>query len=167
MSATQRKCDASCAHADGDKCTSAQRCEPYGLTAWEPRADAPAAAIQPATGANAQQVGGGECDPHGKSAHEPGAKLDAGKLRAGLVLGGFSRALAAVAAVGTHGAAKYTADGWLHVPNGAERYTDAMWRHLLTEASGEATDKDSGLHHAAHAAWNALARLDLMLREGN
>lgn len=34
-----------------------------------------------------------EHDPTGRSAHEPGAKLDAGKPRCGLVLGGFSRAL--------------------------------------------------------------------------
>lgn len=113
----------------------------------------------------AEMFGPLEADPHGKDAHQPGAKLDAGKLRAGLVLGGFSRALAAVAAVGTHGAAKYTDNGWVEVPDGVSRYTDAMWRHLLTEAAGEARDRDSGLHHAAHAAWNALARLDLMLRE--
>lgn len=34
-----------------------------------------------------------ESDPHGKSQHDPGAKLDAGKLRAALVLGGFANAL--------------------------------------------------------------------------
>lgn len=41
-----------------------------------------------------------------------------------------------------------------------------MYRHLLAEAQGEAMDSDTGLRHAAHAAWNALARLDLMLRDG-
>jgi len=105
-----------------------------------------------------------EADPNGKSANEAGAKLDAGKNRLGLVLFGFSRALQAVGEVGTYGANKYTDNGWMEVPNGEQRYSDAMLRHLLKEASGEMRDKDTGLHHAAHAAWNALARLDLMLR---
>lgn len=97
--------------------------------------------------------------------HAPGVKLDKGKPRAGLVLGGFSRALLAVADVGTFGAQKYTPHGWLSVPHGIERYTDAMVRHQLAEASGEQTDSESGLSHAAHAAWNALARLELLLAE--
>lgn len=97
--------------------------------------------------------------------HAPGAKLDAGKPRPGLVLGAFARALEAVARVGTFGASKYSDSGWLHVPNGHERYTDAMLRHYVAEAKGELNDSDSGLSHAAHLAWNALARLELMLRE--
>lgn len=105
-----------------------------------------------------------EKDPNGKNPHEAGAKLDAGKRRDGLVLLGFSRALAAVSTVGTYGANKYTDNGWMSVPNGVNRYTDALLRHILSEASGELTDKDTGLLHAAHAAWNALARLDLMIR---
>lgn len=104
-----------------------------------------------------------ELDPTGRAAHEPGAKLDAGKPRCTLVLGGFSRALEHVAKVGTFGAAKYTDNGWRTVPNGEERYTDALWRHLLQEAQGIECDPDSGLLHAAHTAWNALARLELML----
>lgn len=106
-----------------------------------------------------------ERDPTGREQHQPGAKLDAGKLRPALVLGGFARALTAVTAVGTFGAAKYTDNGWTSVPNGEERYDDANLRHWLKEKSGEAVDQDSELEHAAHAAWNALARLDLMLRK--
>lgn len=106
-----------------------------------------------------------ESDPHGKLANTPGAKLDAGKTRAGLVLHGFARALNAVAEVGTYGAEKYTPNGWIEVPDGQARYTDAMYRHLMREAAGEYADPDTGLAHAAHAAWNALARLDLMIRE--
>lgn len=105
-----------------------------------------------------------ERDPNGTAANTPGAKLDAGKNRLGLVVGGFSRALKAVGDVGTFGAGKYTPNGWMSVPNGVERYTDAMYRHLLDEAAGEATDPQTGIAHAAHAAWNALARLDLMIR---
>lgn len=106
-----------------------------------------------------------ESDPLGKSANEPGAKLDAGKNRLGLVLLDFSRALQAVGEVGTYGANKYSDSGWISVPNGEARYTDALLRHLMKEAAGEECDEDTGLRHAAHAAWNALARLDLMLRK--
>ena len=103
--------------------------------------------------------------PDGKDQHEPGAKLDAGKVRAGLVIGGFSRALLEVSKVGTYGANLYTPYGWTKVENGEERYTDAMLRHFLREAKGEMKDPESNLSHAAHLAWNALARLDLMIRE--
>ena len=105
-----------------------------------------------------------ESDPNGLDPHQAGAKLDAGKNRLGLVLGGFARALVEVGKVGTYGANKYTDDGWLSVPNGEARYTDALLRHLMFEYCGEATDGDSNLSHAAHAAWNALARLELAIR---
>lgn len=104
-----------------------------------------------------------EQDPHGTDAHAPGAKLDAGKLRAGLVLDDFALALAAVTAVGTVGAHKYTPHGWLSVPDALARYTDAQRRHELAHACGEEHDQDTELPHLAHAAWNALARLQLLL----
>lgn len=107
---------------------------------------------------------GFEADPYGTDQHAPGAKLDGGKIRPGLVLGDFALALQEVSKVGTFGAVKYSDHGWLSVPNGFERYTDAALRHFLKEASGEIIDKDSELFHAAHLAWNALARLELMLR---
>lgn len=105
-----------------------------------------------------------ESDPHGKDQHETGAKLDAGKPRLGLVLGAFANALVEVGKVGTYGAQKYTDNGWLDVPNGKARYTDALLRHILAETN-ESHDSDTNLHHAAHAAWNALARLELILRK--
>lgn len=108
-----------------------------------------------------------ENDPTGRNPHEAGAKLDAGKLRAGLVLGDFSRALTEVCAVGTFGANKYTPHGWLSVPDAQERYTDAMMRHWLKDQTGEIVDPDSGLSHKAHFAWNALALLELTLRSAN
>lgn len=106
----------------------------------------------------------GESDPHGIAAHAPGAKLDAGKVRPSLIIGPMSRALLAVAEVGTFGARKYSDGGWQHVPCGIARYTEAMDRHRLKEGF-EPNDVDSGLAHAAHLAWNALARLELMIRE--
>lgn len=104
-----------------------------------------------------------ERDPNGRDPHQPGAKLDAGKNRMGLVMQGFPRALLAVGQVATYGAAKYTPHGWKEVPDGIARYTDAMLRHQLAEAMGEECDAESTLTHAAHAAWNALARLELLL----
>ena len=105
-----------------------------------------------------------EHDPLGRDPHQPGAKLDAGKQRPALVLGAFANALKAVTEVGTYGATKYTANGWLEVPEGIERYGEAKVRHQLAEMTGEEHDPDTGLRHAAHEAWNALARLELIIR---
>jgi len=103
-----------------------------------------------------------EREPNGKSLHETGSKADAGKTRLGLVLGGFANALEQVGQIGTAGAAKYTDNGWKDVPNGVERYTDALLRHMLAQMRGEVFDPQSGQPHAAHVAWNALAVLELM-----
>lgn len=103
-----------------------------------------------------------EKDPHGLDQHAPGAKLDAGKSMMSLVVMDMNLALAQVAAVATYGARKYTRGGWLHVEDGQERYTDAMLRHLLKEPD-ELCDPDTGIEHAAHVAWNALARLQLLI----
>lgn len=107
-----------------------------------------------------------EADPHGKNPHEPGAKLDAGKTAVwrGLI-DYFPRACRAVAAVSQFGANKYAWKGWQSVPDGYARYSDALVRHLVSEAEGETIDKDSELEHAAHAAWNAMARLEILLRD--
>jgi hypothetical protein len=107
-----------------------------------------------------------EKDPDGKRAKEPGAKFDEGKapITRGC-LQYFPRALEAVALVSLHGASKYSWKGWEVVPDGINRYGDALGRHLAREAY-EAYDIDSSFHHAAHAAWDALARLELILRSG-
>jgi hypothetical protein len=103
-----------------------------------------------------------EKDPYGVDQHAPGAKLDGGKILAG-TLSDFSLALTEVAKVFTYGAKKYSRGGWQHAPDGETRYYDAMWRHILKEPSST-FDEESGLLHAAQVAWNALARLELMLR---
>lgn len=105
-------------------------------------------------------------DPHGLDAHEPGAKLDRGKNRLGLVLGGFSDALVAVGQVGTYGANKYSDSGWKAVLHGEGRYMDAALRHMLAHLGGERRDPESGLEHMAHAAWNLLAVLQFMQDRG-
>lgn len=107
-----------------------------------------------------------ESDPKGLDPHQPGAKLDAGKVRMGLVMRGFARALFEVGRVGTYGAGKYSPNGWLEVENGEERYMDAGLRHLIDDAIEE-IDKDTNLWHLAQAAWNLLAVLELRLRAGD
>lgn len=92
--------------------------------------------------------------------------MDNGKARVGLVVSGFSNAIHEVSKVGTFGSKKYTDNGWKDVPDGFARYTDAMLRHFLAE-SKEDIDKESNLLHAAHLAWNALARLELLLASRN
>ena len=105
-----------------------------------------------------------ELDPTGRSAGDPGAKLDAGKPRVGLMLQGFPRALLEVAKVPTFGSIKYTPGGWQYVPNGQDRYDDAKGRHLL-QGYIEDIDPETDLKHMAQEAWNALAKLELKLRE--
>ena len=96
--------------------------------------------------------------------HVPGAKDDNGKPMAGVLLD-FSRALQTVVDVGTYGAKKYTRTGWATVPEGSQRYLDAMMRHLLAmDVDPDGLDKETGLPHLAHVAWNALAVLELQAR---
>lgn len=78
----------------------------------------------------------------------------------------FPRALKAVADISGFGFQKYGSwGGWREVDNGLNRYTDGLGRHLLAEQIEGPRDSESNLLHAAHAAWNALARLELMLME--
>ena len=100
--------------------------------------------------------------------NEPGSKADAGKIRPWLMISGFARALEEVSKVTTEGALKYTDNGWVSVPGAQERYMDALGRHLLKFGKGEGYDTGIGgigTHHLAQVAWNALAVLELHLRE--
>ena len=106
-----------------------------------------------------------ETDPHGTGQHTSGAKLDAGKNRMGMVLQGFSRAIERVCDVGTFGANKYSDFGWLSVPDGYERYSDAMLRHYFANYTEGEMDLDTDIEHDAQVAWNALARLEFKVRE--
>lgn len=111
----------------------------------------------------------GEAVPDGASIHSAGAKADVGKAQMSL-LGQFGLALTEVGYVGTGGAIKYTRDGWITVDDGINRYTDAMLRHYFKEPY-ETNDPQHSeivgrpIKHAAQVAWNALARLELMLRQ--
>lgn len=107
-----------------------------------------------------------ESDPNGLAPHTPGAKMDSGKapVMQG-VLQYFPRALKAVSFVSLVGAKKYAWKGWESVPDGINRYSDALGRHLLAETIDGPIDSDTQQLHSAQVAWNALARLELMLRE--
>lgn len=80
----------------------------------------------------------------------------------------FPLALQQIALVSQYGKDKYgTFDGWEKLPDALNRYTDAGARHDSLRASeGEYDVGDSGLPHRAQKAWNALAELELALREG-
>lgn len=96
--------------------------------------------------------------------------MDSGKapIYAGFVAY-FPNAMEEVAKVSRMGAQKYNLTyaekNWLQVENGAERYRDALIRHTVEEAKGELNDPESQLAHAAHRAWNAMATLELLLRD--
>lgn len=94
-------------------------------------------------------------------------KFDGGKPKAATLYEYFPNALTEIAKVSTFGCDKYERGSFIDVPNGLERYTDAMHRHFLQEAQGIELDDESGLRHAAHAAWGALCRLEFIMRKEN
>lgn len=88
-----------------------------------------------------------------------------GKIRMDLVMTGFPKALLAMGECMTWALSKgYNVDDWHNVPDPVRAYTGAMMRHLLKEMGGETHDDESKLLHAVHTAWNAMARLEMILR---
>lgn len=57
-----------------------------------------------------------------------------------------------VVKVMTFGAKKYGDNNWQQVERGKSRYFAAFMRHFTDWLEGERYDKESGLHHLAHAA---------------
>lgn len=108
-----------------------------------------------------------EKDPYGKQDKEPGSKLDYGKIDVTRgCLHYFPRALRSVAELSEIGAKKYSWKGWESVPDGIHRYGAALGRHeLCIEGDYTRRDRDTGVLEATAVAWNALARLELILRE--
>lgn len=110
-----------------------------------------------------------ERDPNGVPQGQPGAKLDAGKAPVfqGL-LDYFPRACIKVAELSARGAKKYSWKGWESVSDGVNRYANAGARHVVKEAIEGPYDSDpsmEGILHKTQKAWNALAELELFLRE--
>jgi hypothetical protein len=96
-----------------------------------------------------------------------GQKFDDGKtpIYSGF-LQYFPRAIQAVADISHYGFKKYGSwGGWRNVPDGLLRYTNAKARHSLAQDIEGPIDAESGKRHAAMEAWNAFARLELLLIE--
>jgi hypothetical protein len=93
-----------------------------------------------------------------------GIKHDSGKLRLAEMMQDFREPLSAVCRVWEFGADKYEKSNWQKVDNALDRYTNAMLRHLMEEQASD-YDRESYLLHAAHVAWNALARLHFILKD--
>lgn len=93
-----------------------------------------------------------------------GIKYDSGKLRLAEMMQDFRLPLAAVCQVWEFGADKYEKSNWKKVDNAVDRYTNALIRHLMEE-DARPYDEESEILHAAHVAWNALARLYFIMDE--
>lgn len=63
------------------------------------------------------------------------------------------------------GAKKYAPNSWQNLPDGKERYRAALLRHMVEIEKGNDVDTESGLLHAAHLAWNAIAMLYFSMKE--
>lgn len=57
------------------------------------------------------------------------------------------------------GSKKYAPNTWKGLEDGENRYRAALLRHLTAHEKGELRDKESGLLHMQHLAWNAIALL--------
>jgi hypothetical protein len=96
------------------------------------------------------------------SDYKPYHHLDDGKPRVDLLQ---FRALLEVAKVMTWAEQKYGERNWEHH---AKKWTwgqlfGSAGRHLFYWIAGENNDPQSGLNHLAHAAWNVLSLLELVL----
>ena len=91
-----------------------------------------------------------------------GTKYDKGKLRLSEMFIDFKIAMKELCRVWEFGANKYEKSNWKKLDNPVDRYTNAMLRHLIAE-DDNLVDDESGLLHAAHIAFNALARLHFIL----
>lgn len=83
-------------------------------------------------------------------------------------VGRFPRAIFAVSEVSLFGTKKHNVPlmdmSYLCLPDGANEMREAKMRHVLNEAISGPIDVDFQLFHAAHEAWNAMARLEIMLK---
>ena len=93
---------------------------------------------------------------------QQGLKYDTGKPRIYEMIEDFKEPLTEVAKVWAFGADKYAKHNWAYVDNAEDRYSNALLRHML---EGDTRDDESGLLHASHVAWNALARLYFIIQK--
>lgn len=86
---------------------------------------------------------------------EPGLRYDNGKPAVDLLP---PREILEIAQVATHGVAKYEEHNWARGMKWGRVFSSCL-RHLFAFWGGERYDRESGLHHLAHAGWNVLALL--------
>lgn len=96
-----------------------------------------------------------------------GQKFNQHKLPIDIVISRqFPNALKAISCATEFGHSKYPEDvdylNFSRVENGVQKYADACQRHNMEKYS---VDSDSGLPHIFHKAWNAMAELEMYLKE--
>lgn len=89
-----------------------------------------------------------------------GLRYNDGKLRMDLIPPEWDKALAEVL---TAGADKYAARNWEKGMAWSKVFA-SLQRHINTWQSGETYDPETGCHHLAMAAWNALALMSYQIR---
>lgn len=99
-----------------------------------------------------------------KTRMKEGIKYDQEKPRIAEMIIDFKDSIEALTRIWEFGANKYAKSNWKQLDNGIDRYTNAMLRHLLAEDTNR-YDDETKLLHAAHIAFNALARLHFILEE--
>ena len=93
-------------------------------------------------------------------ARTEGTRYDSGKPRISLLP---ADAIREVAEVATFGADKYDAHNWMKGIS-YSRMMDSLLRHLTSFNSTDSDiDSESGRHHMAHVAWNAITLLHFIL----
>jgi Domain of unknown function (DUF5664) len=102
-------------------------------------------------------VGGGTVE----RIDEPGKRYDVGKLRYDLLP---PDALEQLVLVYTKGAEKYADRNWEKGMSWSRCFGPLM-RHAWAFWRGEELDRESGLPHMAHAAWNCLALIAYTMRK--
>lgn len=95
-----------------------------------------------------------------------GKKYDSNKSMVGTLCNVFPNALLSIGNCIEFGTHKYPDPAnWQKVDGAFTRYQDSIMRHYLKFLAGEERDKETGLLHLSHMAWNTLAVLELYLRE--
>lgn len=106
--------------------------------------------------------------PFLKDSTKKGVKHNSKKPKMSLLFKQFPKALEAIVKCSEYGNEKYKETdhdfmNFKRVEGGSQTYADASLRHRLIKGN----DEESGLPHAYHIAWNALAELELYIEENS
>lgn len=94
-----------------------------------------------------------------------GSKFDAGKAKLELLFLEIGDATEELARVLGMGEEKYGLNNFDSFPDAKRRYEAALLRHMRSQIAGDYIDVESGLHHTAHVAANALFLLQMHIKE--